>query len=224
LALALATDRPVYGINPIQNGKELYRKSVQETAKIYYHNLVDFYPKGPYLLLGHSGRGYFTLELARMLLKKNKHVVFLGLLDTYPPISSNKTNPIDRVKSHKNNLLGKNATEVLRYIKSSLIRFTNRWKSRIVNKREIKKSQEKEQFMNIRYSLWKAYKPKPYAGDVTLFSVSHPDGNPMEQWANTFIGQFDIVTVPGDHVSMLNQPNVASLAEEIKALLPKEKD
>ena len=42
----------------------------------------------------------------------------------------------------------------------------------------------------------------------------------MKRWANTFIGQLNIVTVPGDHVSMLKQPHVAVLAEKIDALLP----
>ena len=42
----------------------------------------------------------------------------------------------------------------------------------------------------------------------------------MKRWANTFMGKLDIVTVPGDHVSMLQQPHVAELAEKIDALLP----
>jgi len=70
---------------------------VQETARIYYHNLVDFYPQGPYLLLGHCAEGYFVLELARWLIQSGQEVAFLGLLDSYPPGHGNLVN---RVKLH----------------------------------------------------------------------------------------------------------------------------
>ncbi len=82
----------------LKMGKLVYRISVQETARIYYHNLVDFYPHGPYLLLGHSAHGFFTLEVARLLIENGQNVAFLGLLDTFPPGYKVQVNLIDRVK------------------------------------------------------------------------------------------------------------------------------
>lgn len=223
LAFTLAPGRAVYGLTPVENGNEVYRKSVQNTAIIYYHNLVDFYPQGPYLLLGHSGRGLFTLELARLLLQNGKDVGFLGLLDTYP---LKKVSPGEQLNFHTNNLLHKNIPEILKYIENSLRRFSTRWWIKLLNPKTVERYQKEGRFpvQEVMDHLMRAYTPQPYQGQVTLFSItdhlSEVDEDLMKRWANTFIGQLNIVTVPGDHVSMLKQPHVAVLAEKIDALLP----
>jgi amino acid adenylation domain-containing protein len=223
LAFALAPGRPVYGLAPVENGKEVYRKSVQDTAIIYYHNLVEFYPRGPYLLIGHSGRGLFTLELARVLLQNGKDVAFLGLLDTRLHRS---IPPVERLKFHTTNLLSKNLPEALQYTEISLRRFSTRAWIKILNPKTVERYQKEGRVrgQEVMNHLMRIYVSKPYPGQATLFSIANPPSetleNPKEQWADTFIGQLDIVTVPGDHVSMLKQPHVTVLAEKIDALLP----
>ena len=130
LALALGSARPVYSLNSSENGEVVYRISVQETAKIYYHNLVNFYPHGPYLLLGHSAHGFFTLELARLLIQNGHNVAFLGLLDTYPPGYKRQANLIERLKVYSDNFRDKKFPEILLFIRGSIRRFTTRWLSR----------------------------------------------------------------------------------------------
>jgi amino acid adenylation domain-containing protein len=223
LALTLAPGHPVYGLAPVENGKEVYRKSVQDTAIIYYHNLVDFYPQGPYLLIGHSGRGLFTLELARVLLQNGKDVAFLGLLDTRLHSS---IPPVKRLKFHANNLMRKNLPQMLQYTQISLRRFSTRASIKILNPKTVERYQKegRVQVQEVMHHLMRTYVPKPYPGQVTLFSIANLPSeiheNPIKRWAKTFTGQFNIVTVPGDHVTMLKQPHVAFLAEKIDALLP----
>jgi aspartate racemase len=223
LAFTLAPGRPVVGLASVENGKEVYRKTVQDTAEIYYRNLVDFYPQGPYLLIGHSGRGFFTLELARYLLQNGKNVAFLGLLDTYP----HRNVPyFERLKFHTANLLDKDLPGILQYGRTTLNRFITRSWIKTLNplKTELYQNEGRVQVQDVMNFLMRTYVPKPYPGKVTLFSIiENPleiPGNPMNRWKKTFIGQLDIVTVPGDHVSMLNQPHVVVLAEKIDALLP----
>ncbi len=223
LAFTLAPGRPVYGLASVENGKEVYRKTIQDTAEIYYRNLVDFYPQGPYLLIGHSGRGLFTLELARLLLQNGKDVAFLGLLDTFP----HKNIPyFERLKFHTSNLLDKNLSGILQYIRTTLHRVTTRLWIRTLNpvKTDRYQKEGRVQVQDVMHLLMRTYVPKPYTGKVTLFSITdnplENPGNPMKRWGKTFIGQLDIVTVPGDHVTMLERPHVAALAEKINALLP----
>ena len=223
LAFTLAPGRPVFGLASVENGKEVYRKTVQDTAEIYYRILVDFYPQGPYLLIGHSGRGFFTLELARLLLQNGKNVAFLGLLDTYP----HRNIPyLERLKFHTTNLLNKDLPGILQYGRTILHRFLTRSWIKTLDSVKIERYQNKGrmQVQDVMNLLMRTYVPKPYPGKVTLFSIiNNPleiPGNPMKRWRKTFIGQLDMVTVPGDHVSMLKQPHVTVLAEKIDALLP----
>ena len=65
-----------------------------------------------------------------------------------------------------------------------------------------------------------AYKPSPYKGNVVLFRATDPsrDGNygPWDLgWTPLTGGGLEIVKIPGDHLSMLHEPNIAALAEEM---------
>ena len=210
LALGLATERPVYGLEPVENGNMVYHQSVQETARIYYNNLVDFYPQGPYSLLGHSAEGYFTLELARLLIESGRNVPFLGLLDTFPPGPRRQVNPTDYVKSHINNLRDKNILEILQSIGVSIRSYSDRlWKRIWVDEKGL---------------LLRAYQPEPFEGKVILFSAtdrpSYFRWDPLDNWANILTGQFDIVPIPGDHSTIIQSPQAAWLARKIETLLP----
>jgi len=230
LAILMAPGRPVYGVDPVENGKVVYRKSVQETARIYYHNLVNYYPQGPYLLLGHSANGYFTLELARLLINNGKEVAFVGMLDTFPPGPKHQQTPIDRVKIHIHNLKNKNLTEIMQYFVRSFHSFSGRWRRRVtVKEKKIvqheKIGQEKEE---IRDLILSTYNPEPYEGKVTLFSAAehrfYIPWDPMEPWTNIITGQLDVLPISGDHGSMLENPQVNELARKIDGLLPRRKN
>jgi len=226
LVLALSPGRPIYDLEPVENGEKVLRQSVQETARIYYQNLVAFYPRGPYLLLGHSAHGFFTLELARYLINNGKDVAFLGLLDTLPPGPPRQANPIDRVKIHIINLRGKNLVESLQYFDSSILRFLARWRSKAEMKPAMIQRYEQEgRAGDMRRLVLGTYKPEPFKGNVTLFSATHRHWyirwEPMEGWRKYIIGQIDIVPIPGDHLSVFEIPHVAALAEKINALLPR---
>jgi len=223
-ALAMGTARPVYGLHPIEDGQLVYRKSIQETVRIYYQRLVEFYPQGPYLLFGHSAHGYFALELARQLIKNGKKVALLGLLDTYPPGWKSQVASIDRIKLHFDNLQHKNISQVLQYARLSMVRFLTRRRRRAVkNEKILERYEEKGQVEEIRSILLTSYKPEPYQGSVVLFSGSdrpfYIRRDIMEKWANIFTGQYKVIPTSGSHTSMLQPPHVASLATNIEALL-----
>jgi amino acid adenylation domain-containing protein len=222
LAITLGSSCPVYGLLPYENGRLMYRSSVQETAGIFYRCLTSFYPDGPYRLLAHSAYGFFAIELARMLQKNGKDVVFLGLLDTHPPNSKKQANLIDRVKIHLVNIQDKNLAEILEYLRLSAQRFVTRWRHSLIDVTSTESYTDK-QIKNVRELLVQSYKPEPYDGQVTIFSASLRPWfirwDPMTQWPKTLTGQFKIIPINGDHMSMLQPPQVTFLADEIKAIL-----
>jgi thioesterase domain-containing protein len=69
-----------------------------------------------------------------------------------------------------------------------------------------------------------AYKPKPYEGRVVLFRATHAPkegtyGPHDLGWSTLTAGGLDIIMIPGDHHSMLQEPNIAVLAEEMSRWL-----
>jgi thioesterase domain-containing protein len=220
LAFSMGTAHPIYGLDPKEGGQNVFRGSVQETAKIYYRCLIDFYPQGPYLLLGHSANGFFALELSRLLQKNGKEVSFLGLLDTYPPGHLRSANLRDRIKIHLDNLQDKNISGVLEYAQRSMRRFTARWwRAAAGPERLIKHYEQKGQPEDVKSLLINAYKPEPYQGQVTLFTATHRHWyvrwDPMEKWAGILSGPVEIIPIPGTHMSIFDQPHVNILAGKI---------
>ena len=219
LAIALGTARPIYGLHPLEDGREAYRGSVQETARIYQRGLMDFDPKGPYLLLGHSAHGFYAIELARLLRAAGKEVSFLGLLDTYAPGPKLQANLLERVKLHQDNLRDKNIFGVLKYMQLSAQRFSMRRRYAVAGESLVKRYERLGEVQKVRELLISSYKPEPYDGPVTLFSAtqrpSYLHQDPMGRWKNIFTGKYELVSVEGTHMSMLEPPLVAALADKI---------
>ena len=67
------------------------------------------------------------------------------------------------------------------------------------------------------------YRPEPYPGRITLFKAAEeaagygPD--PEMGWGGLALGGVEVFEVPGDHMSILDQPRVAELADRLRGCL-----
>jgi amino acid adenylation domain-containing protein len=85
LAVSLAPDQPVYGLQPrgLEDGMEPI-DSLPEMAAYYVEAIRRFRPRGPYRLGGWSFGGVVAWEMARQLRAADEAVDLLALLDTAP--------------------------------------------------------------------------------------------------------------------------------------------
>lgn len=219
-------ERPIYSLEPVENGAKVFKRSIRETAGIYYQNLVNFFPQGPYVLLGHSGYGWFTIELARLLMENEKKVAFLGLLDTYPPSAGSLVvNPIDQGKTRIKYLKGKTFLEILQYPRRYFLRFLKRHGIKLrVNEKALNRFVREERVKDLMEMVLREYEMQPFSGNLTLFwATERPrylHGDPLEEWKKYLSGQLTVVPVVGDHSSILRTPNSRVLAQKIETLLP----
>jgi amino acid adenylation domain-containing protein len=224
LALGFAPDRPVFGLTPVEKGQVVYHSSVKEEAMGYYRSLIEFLPHGPYLLLGHSGFGFFTLELGRLLRQNGKKDVFIGLLDSFPPGPRHQARLIDRIVIHLDNLRRKNPRGIIEYFKESIDRFSERSSRRMPTQR-IVCYQENGDLYGVQRILQLHYQPEQIDFPVTLFSATerlwYVRWDPMENWHKFLREPFGIIRVPGDHLSSLEPPHVAEFVEKIKQQIQK---
>lgn len=87
LAMLLGRDRPFYGLQArgLMGGAEPHAR-LDEAARDYIAELRQVQPKGPYLLGGFSGGGLTALEMAHQLRAEGEEVALLTLLDTPIPM------------------------------------------------------------------------------------------------------------------------------------------
>jgi len=66
----------------------------------------------------------------------------------------------------------------------------------------------------------KEYVTKPYPGKVTLFIASEQslgeDLDPQLLWGKVALGGVDVVKIPGNHVTLIEEPHVQELAAKLR--------
>ncbi len=76
--------------------------------------------------------------------------------------------------------------------------------------------------LRANYLAGKRYSPGLYAGRATVFRASKRPGalvDPTLGWSSLVEGGVNVVTVPGDHASILRSPGVERLAESLRMML-----
>ncbi|MGB8861155.1 MAG: thioesterase domain-containing protein, partial [Ilumatobacteraceae bacterium] len=233
LALQLGTDRPFYGIQARGLfGEAVPHETFEEMARDYLAEVRQVQPHGPYLLGGFSGGGVAAFEMARQLLAEGEEVAQLVLLDTPAPMPKAQLSLREKVQLH---LQGFRA-EGPRYAATWMRRRAD-WRAEQQGRVEqagatvadgVLHSTEIEQaFLN---SL-DAYSLRPAAVPATLLRPAHrprhvfgpdrqidADRNFLfsdNQWT-PFVTSISVIEVPGDHDSMMLEPNVRVLAAHLR--------
>lgn len=232
LAQLLGGDRPFYGLQ----ARGLYGEvsphaTLPEAAADYIHELRQVQPHGPYLLGGFSGGGLTAWEMARQLEAEGETVALLVLLDT--PL------PVRPTLSRKDKLLIKLQEFRQRGPKYLLEWARKRWAWELQKRSQRHDAQVETQFHNLaieaafrdalpRYTL------QQRLGKTALFrppldrhwQVSA--GNWVSQAKEyvfsdndltRFAPELEVIEVPGDHDSMVLEPNVRVLASKLRGVL-----
>jgi acyl transferase domain-containing protein/thioesterase domain-containing protein len=236
LAHLLGEDRSFYGLQ----ARGLYgdmepHATFEEAARDHIAELRTVQPKGPYLLGGFSGGGLTAFEMARQLRAQGEEVGLLVLLDTPLPRRPQLT-AMDRVRIQAQNL----SRQGLGYV-GAWFRNRVRWEWEQFRRRMgwLVDSDDADRFQSaavgkaFRAALVR-YQMVPETVDALLFRPAldrhhRLGGGRYASWAreivahdnfwSPFVRRLDVVEVPGDHDSMVLEPNVRALAQELRVHL-----
>ncbi|MFV2051356.1 type I polyketide synthase [Aliiroseovarius sp. YM-037] len=235
LAHLLGVDRPFYGLQARGlYGDEEPHTSIVEAARDYIAEMRTVQPEGPYMVGGFSGGGITAYEIAQQLTAAGEEVSAVVFLDTplpvRPPLSAR-----DRASIQWQELRKKGVSYPFKWIARRI-----RWE---IDKRrghdEDTATELGQQFHDaaIEAAFMDSvgrYEVAPWSGPITLFRppmvgtwhvsggrlVNHerqyvlPD-NDWTKWAP----ELDVFEVPGDHDSMVLEPNVRVLADRMKRVI-----
>jgi amino acid adenylation domain-containing protein len=224
LALHLGPEQPVYGLQAVGlDGRERPHTSIEDMAAHYVGEMLSLQPSGPYYLGGASLGGKVAFEMAQQLRARCEQVALVALFDTVGDVDLPAVPIGERVRLHTARLRdlsrGKQAAYLL-----SRIRFRAR---RAAVGFLIRLGWPLPPFLwNLKETTYRAavnYRPRPYPGKVTLFRAR--EGRPVGKediflgWDRVAGGGMEVHEIPGDHVSLMKEPGVRLLAEELKRCL-----
>jgi amino acid adenylation domain-containing protein len=241
LAQCLGKEQPFFAFQSLDKSKVGGRLlSIEEMAARYVDELLCFQDTGPYHLAGYSLGGVIAYEMAQQLRGAGHDVPFLAVIDQRRPnlTPGSQWNPISAANCLRNlpnwvreDLLHAGLGDVVR-------RLRRKWsvlRRRLGN--DASAMDVPDYFAldalpaNFRmlaqenYRALRSYTPRPYPGKMFLFRASAQPLSPGD-WHKTDMGWHGLPrgglmvrTIPGNHDSILRDPYVRALAQELHTVL-----
>jgi thioesterase domain-containing protein len=230
LAHLLGTDRPFYGLQArgLYGGAEPHR-DLSEAATDMIAEIRQVQPHGPYLLGGFSGGGLTAYDMARQLTAAGEEVALVVLLDTPLP-GRHDLSRRDKLLIHWQELRRHGLRYPAKWLTDKI-----RYKRAMRAKAEAGPSAEHAfHDAEIEAAFYEAlgrYRMAPWDGRVALFRPALQPrwivsgGRPVSEeraylypdngWG-PWVPGVEVHEVPGDHDSMVLEPNARVLAQRMR--------
>ena len=244
LAHCLGAEQPLYGLQAVGlDGETVPFSSVEEMAAHNIAAIRRIRPQGPYVLGGHSFGGKVAFEMARQLLRAGQEVARVLLFDSSAP-----SDVSDRPEANWDEtrwLVGLAEGFALMFEKKTALDYEAllplhaeermlRLKEELVRLELLAPSADLKQVRGwldvYKSNLLTSYQPGPaIAVPITLFRAAEllsknkktmqDHQEPTLGWEPFVRDSVEVITVPGNHVSMMVRPYVETLAARISTCM-----
>jgi acyl transferase domain-containing protein/thioesterase domain-containing protein/acyl carrier protein len=212
MARLLDRQQPFYGLQARGvDGVLRPHTTIEEMATAYLDDVRVVQPRGPYLLGGYSGGGLVAFEMAQRLTAAGETVALLALIDTYYPEMRQRGRDLasrwERLQRDgtRATLLRTYATQKRRALHASLAA-----RLELCLRRDEQVPFELRNYhLTVRFEAAAArYRARAWPGRATLFRAEQlfdmfETAAPDYGWSDVVRGGVDVVTVPGDHDTLL---------------------
>ena len=226
----LPPDQPVYGLeDELVRGGSLEACPIEELAERFADAVRPRQPRGPYHLLGWSYGGFVAFEMARRLRQAGEEVGLLAVVDVPSPLHlEDDADDADRLADVVRGVAAAAGRPVdvsvdelremdddarirraLALLAAAGVRARGEaWLRRAVA------------VTSARAASLRGYAPGPYPGRITLLRAAERAwADPAMGWGELSPEPVEVITVPGNHNTLMAEPHVAELARVVSACL-----
>ena len=228
LSKYLDEDQPVYSMQPVGlDGVSAYHESIKTMAADYLKEIQSIQPKGPYALLGTCFSNAVCLEIAHQLRKMGESTSLLVIVDSggrelgrrvyvpvpTPPVQKRLKRFVSLSFKEARDAVWKKATKRIEKLKKKWIILTESGQAR--------KLREMQEHLG---RLYEDYFWAPCQEKVTLIRSSEYNEDPnknvhIERWTAIALGGLSVYVVPGEHLTLFEEPAVQRLARQLQECL-----
>lgn len=237
IALHVDEEQPVYGLQAkgLDGSDEILSK-MEEIAAYYISQVLEHNPEGPYAIAGYSFGGYVGIEMARQLRLMGKEVKMLAMFDTNAETQNEDRNTIEKASAKIIRQFKK-----LSWISGSLVKrpevtvkyqlkfVYNKIKSAAVSFGLVAKKEPAGYLLEIKRIgeqhdiAYNNYWIQPFDGIIDLFKaktrVYFVEDPKFLGWKKIALKGVRVHEVPGDHKTMLLNPNDKEFARALQNAL-----
>ncbi len=229
LAARLGEDQPVFGLSVTEPDEDT-PTAVEEIAAHYVDEIQQHRPDGPLSLAAVSLGGFVAFEVAQQLTAKGRDVRVLALFDSAGPGGRRTVTSAQRVAIHLRQLRAGGTTYAAGAARRLLARLREYGDTARVRLHRRHGSDTPDDLWMHRFVLANTeaadrYFARPYSGPMVVFHAAEEVFDTPETirdalgWACVAAGSIELVEVPGRHMSMLEEPHVAELAEALRTAM-----
>ncbi|MBX7218450.1 MAG: amino acid adenylation domain-containing protein [Blastocatellia bacterium] len=236
LAKALGEEQPFFGLqalglNSIQ--KPLTR--IEDMAATYIQAIRAVQPQGPYHLGGWSLGGVIAFEMAQQLLRQGESITQLALFDSWAPKHGRQEiqDEAALVFAFAADLGGRFAKELTLPPELHAALDTETRLAQVLRAAKASNIMPPDADLQQMSGLFRVYKaniravqnyiPQSYPSHITLFRASERSfARPFDQsmgWSDLTNQPVEILDVPGDHYTILAEPNLEFFAKLLTEVL-----
>ena len=219
---------PVYGFQEIGlHGAPDTR--IEDMAAHYIQAMQSVQPNGPYLLAGWSFGGVLAFEMARQLGVQGEEISLLAMLDARSPDylkHSQRLTFMGRLaiflsrirtlspREQFSSVFGLVKQRTHRLLVKATFIFCKRMRFHVPD------SYRKLGIPYFHKLALKRYHPQPYPGRLILFQAEDQgcvtETDRKLTWENFALGGVEVIPVPGDHGTFIEEPHVRVLARKLQ--------
>jgi amino acid adenylation domain-containing protein len=240
----LGSEQPVYGfLHQSMDGSQARYKRVEDMAAHYLAEIRAVQPAGPYFLGGYSFGGLVAFEIAQQMQRHGQRVALLFLLEPTSPwhmrLSHMPARPYSaELVRHLHALATLGPQARLRYILTRAItRLKDGLHGRVNTMRRLRNRLVYGTALELGYPIplslrsfyildlyWKAvhaYHPHSYPGHMVLVHTTAQSSQAQADWETLGAGGVERHVVPGDHYTVLHEPQLQVWATLLREHLRK---
>ncbi|MGX5210551.1 beta-ketoacyl synthase N-terminal-like domain-containing protein [Streptomyces violaceus] len=234
LAERLGDDRPVYGLERIEEAR-----TVPEKARIYADAIDAAHPDGPCVLGGWSFGGFVAQETARHLTAAGREVRLVVLIDSVRPLPRPGLTRADRIRAHFEGFTRHVADTYgvrLELPYDDLVAMDDDGPRIDTVLRALREAAdvptaalEHQRASYLDLGIGESHRPGGYDGPVVLYRATEPAPHtvrdPAYERDDEALGwdevcpRLEVVPVPGHHLSLLDPPHVDEIAAHLSRVL-----
>lgn len=234
----LGGEFPAYGMKAVGvDGTEPPLERIEEIATRYLDEIVQYRPKGPYIISGYSVGGLVAYELATQMVARGLEVAKVIVFDTYAPGYPRKRAwPIRMMIHGKNFLFGSGFRSKWNYLRQRFINLRHRLLSmsgyghldmpeypgitglsaEIIKRVWAGLDRAKNRYwpknkLNVPFVIAKSDQQMVWA------ATTHDD--PNFGWGDWVTGPIDTFSVPAGHMEFFDDRNVSFLVSDMRAAI-----
>jgi thioesterase domain-containing protein/acyl carrier protein len=230
LPLYLGENQPFYGLQSQGlDGHQEACQTIEEMAVHYIEEIRTVQNEGPYLVGGLSLGSYVAYEMACQLERQGDHVGLVALFDGHASNLPGYREALSRIGRIRH--LERSLAEKIKYHAKNLSRLSPSQQAQyvqgVITRKVPNGGRDHHQADNdsvpdhLQKIYWtnglamSQYIPGPYPGKITLFRANASRGT-YRGWDDFAFGGVDIYDIPGNHTSIVDEPNVKTLAQQLE--------